>query len=868
VRYGGFEDVDTAWQFHASGAAAEGAVTAAAACTGAKSYRLTNRSGFAPNVYARIHQTIGGLAPFTTYRISCAVKGCGIGTCWIGGGPGWLLRARFPEGTIEEWRTVTTEWTSGADAPDFELMVVSESPTEALLVDDVRMEPVASDTARRDEVLARFRATLDAQYQRYQAVQAEALARPGAASDPVIQLGLYVARRFLDRVTSTSTKQSLAWSTLQVEEVGMVLDETGRLLAAARPPDCAERPLAFPTGGPVTVRDGVFHTDTTLGSDQPYYFYGMGHFSQIFRDLPNWHSLGATLVQDGRVGPSAMEADGTLGPGALTLLADLRRASLYGMKVDYLLSPHYFPDWARALPGHEGLEGGMGFLNYNIDHPIARQVVGDWADRIARALQGQPALFSVCLTNEPVYGDSGRNPQSLPLYRQYLRDLHQGIDALNALYGAAYSSFDEVVPPDGGITGDVTHDRAVYDWCRFNQQHFAQWHAWMRDILKTHLPDVPIHAKIMVFYCFDREKFGWGVDPELFCEATDLAGCDAYAFPDADLKSYQWHGHEFWYDVLHSFRGQPVFNSENHIIPDGMGPAHIPMALTRAQFWQGALHHQGATTTWVWEEPGEPSLAGSIYMRPANVYGAGRAFIDMNRFAGEVAAIDRARPRIALLYSQPSLFWEEGYRQAMFDLYTCLTFMGEPVTFISEKMLREGRAPEVGWIALPRATHVEDGTVAALDRFASAGGRILRVGEGNLGFDQYHRARPDLPPALAQGPALPSVKADPASRQALSDVLVAGGLDMVEVRDAVTGEPAWNVEYRTVDYDGAALVPVISFDKEPVSVRFPTPGGNRATDLLSGERVDLLDLPLAPMEPRLIRVDGRRAAHPAVGRQR
>ena len=43
----------------------------------------------------------------------------------------------------------------------------------------------------------------------------------------------------------------------------------------------------------------------------------------------------------------------------------------------------------------------------------------------------------------------------------------------------------------------------------------------------------------------DRDKLGWGVDPEAFCDVTDIAGCDAYAFPGGDYKTYDLHGNVF-----------------------------------------------------------------------------------------------------------------------------------------------------------------------------------------------------------------------------------------------------------------------------------------------------------------------------------
>ena len=353
---------------------------------------------------------------------------------------------------------------------------------------------------------------------------------------------------------------------------------------------------------------------------------------------------------------------------------------------------------------------------------------------MSAAVKDKPALLSICLSNEPVYDKSGKTRETLPLYRQYLKEIHGGeIAKLNALYGTRYKSFDEVVPPSHGLVQEVEKNRAFYDWTRFNKKHFSDWHGWMAEILKKKLPHVPVHAKIMVFLSMDRDKLGWGVDPEEFCDISDIAGCDAYNLPAGDYRSYDWYGHEFWYDLLNSFHNQPVFNSENHVIADGTGPLHIPATMTRAEFWQDALHHQGATTTWVWEKACDTSLVGCIYYRPANAYGAGRAFLDIDRFADEVAAINLAPARIALLYSQPSIFWEGSYAGAIRDIYTRLNFLGEKATFVSEKMLQQRRLPaKLRWIVLPQATHVEEATVAALAEFVSGGGKIIRIGDDNL----------------------------------------------------------------------------------------------------------------------------------------
>ena len=48
-------------------------------------------------------------------------------------------------------------------------------------------------------------------------------------------------------------------------------------------------------------------------------------------------------------------------------------------------------------------------------------------------------------------------------------------------------------------------------------------------------------------------------------------------------------------------------------------------------------------------------------LRPANIYGGGKASFDLNRFANEVKAISQQPAEVALLYSPASNFWQEDY---------------------------------------------------------------------------------------------------------------------------------------------------------------------------------------------------------------
>lgn len=833
VYNGGFEQGMAGWEWAQHGAQATGEVDCTVSHSGKCSFKITNKSGQQGDVYSRIVQYVPGLQPFTTYKVSCWVKGQGSGNDWIGGGPGWYQRTAFPTGDFD-WRPITFEIHTDADADNYDLMVLTESQTKALWVDDVEFIPIATDDAKKKTLEAQVHAQLAQLEQR-----AQALANTNNA---YIRLGKTVAERFIRFAHGGSDgRMSPAWTTLQLEEVSQVLEESEKI-ARQNSPLLNWPP---PKVGKVTRRGGTF-----FNNGRPWCFYGYGHFSSVIDDLPDFPALGASLIQDGRAGPSSMSADGTLGEGALDVLRGMDRAAQCGMRVDFLLSPHYYPAWAQApdVPN-----SNIGFINFNIFHPKAQAAIAQWAAAMGQRIKDKPALHSVCLANEPVYNQSGTDKYTRPLFVNYLKSKHHNdLPALNRLYGTAYATFDEIPTPACAMPASQGAKRAFYDWTCFNKLMFANWHAWMGSILKSNGVTAPTHSKIMVFQTLDRDKVGWGVDPELICHATDLAGCDAYAFLQGD-NSYDWLGHEFFYDLLHSFRGQSVFNSENHLIPDGAGRFHIPMNYSRSVIWQDGLHHEGSTTIWVWQMTVEQGgLGGSIYFRPANIFGAGRAMLDLNRLGREVQAINNEKPRIALLDSQPSIFWEEKYKSTIMSTYAALNFLGQPVTFVSERELAAGTTPRVDWIIVPEATHILDTTLPALAKFAR-GGRILLIGEDSLTRDEY-----DRPLKRPSYPAIPVLEGQAEARRLRACLGGSGARRQpIPFTDLLTREngPAWGVEYRAVEMDGATMVPMVNLNGKTMTVAF-TPGMAQrpAVDLLSGEKVDLSEIKLEPLLPKLLRL--------------
>ncbi len=656
------------------------------------------------------------------------------------------------------------------------------------------------------------------------------------SDDSYVIQGLTIVEIFLKRFEGSDAISS-DWKMLQVEELQKILAYLEARISKLSEPELIVRKQSNEAGAPAFI-------------------YGFGHWDQPFKDMPELSKIGVDLVQ--REFGSIVKKE----RASKTITAAFARAESCKTMVDFHLSPHYIPSDLIKKDVTMALDGAVsaGFIKYNIDHPESRKLIQDWVDCVLPLVKDSPSLFSVGLSNEPLYSHSGRDVYSRSIWTKYLEGTHGSIDVLNVLYGTNYKSFDEVSPPDVGFPGTRAGMCAYYDWVIFNQKNFAEWHQWLNDIVKQQAPGIPTHAKVMPLI-FRRSHLHEGMDPELICDITDLAGNDCWAYYQSSNRfAYRWELEEMWYDLLHSFRGQPVYNSENHLIKDGAPATSIPPEHTYSVLWQGALHNMEASAIWVWNPPVNSALEGSIYMRPGNVRGAGKAILDINRLKPEIQAINRAKAPVAILYSVTSIFWQKNYEAALMDLYRTLSLGGNPVTFISEKQLSEGKRStandSIGIIALPQTTHVKRETILALEEFVESGGSVVALGQDNLSFDQY--GRPHRPEDLK---AIELVEIqwsgardqDGALTDALSSVLGKMGIRTFPLRDANTGDRVSGVEYRSVEYDGGLLMSMINHTKSVVTVSVPSEGS--VYDLLNQEVVEPTSFVLEPMQPRLVSLE-------------
>jgi len=469
---------------------------------------------------------------------------------------------------------------------------------------------------------------------------------------------------------------------------------------------------------------------------------------------------------------------------------------------------------------------------------------------VANALKDKPALHSFCLSNEPTMMGANGCVNTKALWVAYLTRTHGDIATLNARYATSYKSFEDV-PFAGNNEYEAPQ---YYDWITLNNERLAAWHEWAADVIHESAPSIPVHVKIMGLVHFNHMAAGWGVDPELFGKLSDINGNDDASWPVTGTWGIDWWDQNVFYDLQRSLNRKPIFNSENHIAGDLSTDYYHPNSFREA-LWQGAIHGQSATTLWVWErtyDRGYP-FYGSVMHRAGCAEMVGLTTLDLNRFAGEVTALQNVKAPVAILYSPASMAKTRAYMDDAHLAYTALNFTGVKVDFISEKQLAAGKGREYRILVLAGAENVLPATVEALKKL-SGQTRLVFLGN-SLARDPYGKPYPEDEIAAIRAKALALDDKSDAQRgiwpTLMREMDRLGANSDVRVLDAATWQPVWGVEWLPAKVKGHTIINMVNLRyQQPVKVRIVAHGkAVEARDLLSlggRERASTLQ-PLTPV---------------------
>jgi len=588
------------------------------------------------------------------------------------------------------------------------------------------------------------------------------------------------------------------------------------------------------------VRDGSFYS-----GEHPVFLFGSGFWGTIADDLPNLGEMGFNFVEQ-EMGPSSV----VVGPDEFTwenirhFEGVLDRAAEHNVKIDFLLSTHYFPAWAfdafpdTSLKRHGG-EGG--FIGQCLEHPVSRRIAEQWLRAFIPRIKDKPALHSYILANEPLY--VCYCDHSVKWFRDWLESRYRSLAALNQAWGTALSSWDEVIPPR---KADAASRPMWFDWCRFNQRRFTDYFVWMKKIIRDMDPNHPLHIKVMNWTIFDEGGFRLGIDREdLLLRAEDqVSGCDMAMTPSSGDLALNFGSGAMGYDFMRSVCPErPVVDSEWHIIYND--PRLYPAPAGRASMWMSCLHGLGGANVWVWERGQGAFDDGAILYHAALLEGLARSALDLRRLMPEMTKLQRAAAPIAFYVTQASRFGTRQERE-LAAAYIGALFLGRPLRFITDRQLAAGEAKRCEIIIIAGSNYAPDEAYRALEQFVRGGGTLV-ITEGALAADEMGRQRKGASLVggrtggvrLAGGRAV-RVPADMKAEEWFDKLGKVAARVLLPQRlsaYAPGGGAPWGVETRVVEDGGRFLVYALNLNSKPASLRLRARNGriSKVTDLISNQ---------------------------------
>ena len=376
------------------------------------------------------------------------------------------------------------------------------------------------------------------------------------------------------------------------------------------------------------------------------------------------------------------------------------------------------------------------------------------ANKIAPYLKYRP--FHYYIYDEPSLTSYTRAfefcfaPETRAAFREWLRKQYGNLKALNAEWGTAYTRWQQIEP----VTADEAREKqlvpAWVDFRRFMDISFTEAFGYTQQVVEE-------------------------LDPG----ALTLVGGTQMPTP--------FNGTDWWlmsraFGILEPYFGIPEFASFNPDLPiiqacgyQDAGPEF------EEELWRRALQGQkGATVFWNYTML-DPDLAlNSQGVAMERAFGALRG----DGISRLLLGARRDHSRIALLYSQPSLYvsWiQDGdvrsgrsrrarrHHRVYFDWQKAIHNLGLQYHCLSyEQIAKQGLdRNDFDLLVLPDAIALSDAEVESVRRFAAAGGVVISDLEAGA-YDDHGRKRPA--PALTAADGLMMVSVPEEARDFASEV--------------------------------------------------------------------------------------------------
>lgn len=581
-------------------------------------------------------------------------------------------------------------------------------------------------------------------------------------------------------------------------------------------------PVPHYVTSPVSIVGPEFIADTRIPGQKkrirrPVIFTGWGAFDQVRTDIEKLPGYGANIVQV-ELGPGAVfPSEDVRSDSAIQDFKNLcQRAARSGVAVNLLISPHYMPDW--VLQKYPDLRvQSQGFLQYSLYAPEGRMILKQFLQYLIPQIMHEPALQSICLSNEPQNLEAPGDTYAQKDWYQWLHMQYGTISQLNTKWGSSYSSFKAVQLPNP--INPPPPSPLWYEYVLFNQEFFAGWHKFLADTIHKIAPNIPVHAKAMTWTMVDPNGVQDGVNAELFGDFSQINGNDSgddYNFGSGEWAD-AWHRNNLAYDLQHSVLDAPIFNSENHLMPDH-GTYSEPPEHLRCALWQEAIHGQGATTIWTWEKTFDPKADfwGLEMERPDCVAAIGHTGLDLMRLAPQVGAFQNLKPQVQFLFTTSARVYDgDDFIDCLKTADIAMSFTGLKLGFITARDLASGRMPVAPILIVPDIQHLPASALKELERYR--GFVILIGGKNVLGYNEYEKQQSH--PLYTRVHFAPTKTSAQELWRELAPLLHAKAPTPIVQVLGDDNQPVWGVEWLCASYHGRRMADLANHLKRSVKVQ-------------------------------------------------
>lgn len=523
------------------------------------------------------------------------------------------------------------------------------------------------------------------------------------------------------------------------------------------------------------------------------------------------------------------------------------------------------PKWSKEKYGPNFSMREDTYTAYDIDNPGARDVQQKLLSAVVPHMAGKKySQLGYMLCNEPhfytqktgkklAWASGPVSEYTIEKFRVWLKDKHNSIAELNALWETNFTSFEDVtieIPIDTSLRGTPKW----YDWSLFNMYRVTEWYKFLKAEVVKHDPEAKVHLKIMPNLWTENQRVH-GIDLETLTEMSGIIGNDSGAEHTRMWgPKYEWEKHYGFewrelcmgYDFMKSVSPNKInFNSELHYLSTGRSrDLELQPAYARATFWLAHTYGMTASQIWYWPRKDDGSVpkkagkgyAGSNNQQPRITNEVATTIIDLNTYSEEIMAMQRQRKPLRLFYSKTSAINKKKHMDDTYHLYEALNFEGTPLGFVSKDIINKQDNNKWDVVLIYKTPFVTASELKAVQNYLDNGGTVI-IDELSLKKNEYGKPFFKLNESKGQLIKLNSVsEIKTKALSILKDRKLLPEIEVVETNSLGTKGCIWKV---VENKEGNQVLSVVNVGKSNASLKI-TLGGNsniKCKDLIKGINV-------------------------------